>query len=183
MPEDKWVAVSIAALRCAVSAGAGRNKEKAECKWVATGWQLADCLTKFGLFNIIVPRIESGTTRLHELSAKAKKTKGVRSEGDNDQFICYWENSGVPLKPRGTTWKDRVYGDGVVKDGKRLQVVSKGGEANHTCSLARDLLHSFSCDGMLPRAVRCPGGPGHSGNPTCLQCFWIGNTLQRQIRC
>ena len=45
VPEDKWVAVAVASLKCCVSAGAGRRTSKAECKWIASRWQLADCLT------------------------------------------------------------------------------------------------------------------------------------------
>ena len=43
VPEDKFVAVSVAALRCAVSAGPERNTSKSECRWLASRWQLGDC--------------------------------------------------------------------------------------------------------------------------------------------
>eukprot|EP00974_Lingulodinium_polyedra_P079968 7744413-Lingulodinium_polyedra.AAC.1 len=32
VPDDKWTAISIAAMRCVVSAGPGRNRDKAECR-------------------------------------------------------------------------------------------------------------------------------------------------------
>ena len=36
VPDDKWVAVAVASLKCAVSAGAGRNTDKSECRWLAS---------------------------------------------------------------------------------------------------------------------------------------------------
>ena len=75
VPDDKWVAISIAALRGAVSAGPGRNKKKAECRWVPSRWQLADCLTKRGLAEAFRERIRTGMTRLHELSLQQVKKK------------------------------------------------------------------------------------------------------------
>ena len=35
VPEDKYVAINVAALRCAVSAGPERNTSKSECRWLA----------------------------------------------------------------------------------------------------------------------------------------------------
>ena len=85
VPDDKWVAISVAALRCALSAGAERNEDKSECKWVASQWQLADCLTKLGLDVVIQARIREGNTRLHELSANAlKKSKPKRRKHKYD---------------------------------------------------------------------------------------------------
>ena len=34
VPDDKWVAVPVAGLRSALSAGPGRNITKSECRWV-----------------------------------------------------------------------------------------------------------------------------------------------------
>ena len=46
VPEDKWTAVYIGALRCGVSAGVGRSQDKAEMLRVPSRHQLADGLTK-----------------------------------------------------------------------------------------------------------------------------------------
>ena len=42
VPDDRWVAIPIASLRGAISAGAERNRDKSEMKWVPSRWQLAD---------------------------------------------------------------------------------------------------------------------------------------------
>ena len=76
VPDDKWTAISIAAPRCAVSAGAERNDSKVECKWVASRWQLADCLTKPGLEKLIRVRLETATTKLHEESLNQHRRQG-----------------------------------------------------------------------------------------------------------
>ena len=93
VPEDKWVAVAIASLRGAVSAGPGRNTSKSECRWVPSRWQLADCLTKRGLAAGFRERIDAGTTKLHELSlqeikrAKTKQTNVVKSRQGNSVSV------------------------------------------------------------------------------------------------
>jgi len=71
VPDDRWTAIAIAGLRCAVSAGPGRRQDKAECLWVPSRWQLADGLTKRGLDKVVRARMLSGTTRLHEESLQA----------------------------------------------------------------------------------------------------------------
>ena len=38
VPDDRWVAINVAALRCALSAGPGRDLPKSECRWCATDW-------------------------------------------------------------------------------------------------------------------------------------------------
>ena len=76
VPEDKWTAVTVAALRQYVSAGAERNTSKSECRWLASRWQLADTLTKQGISSSLVPRLQSASTRLHELSLSALKRAG-----------------------------------------------------------------------------------------------------------
>ena len=82
VPDDKWVAVAVASLKCCASAGAGRNEEKAECKWIASRWQLADCLTRPNVTYTLRTILNRGATSLHELSAQqikrdkqAKKSK------------------------------------------------------------------------------------------------------------
>ena len=66
VPDDKWVAVAVASLRCEVSAGSGRNTDKSECRWLASRWQLADCLTKSDLSKRMREILTKGTTRLHD---------------------------------------------------------------------------------------------------------------------
>ena len=68
VPDDKWVAVPVASLRGAVSAGPGRDTRKAEARWVPSRWQLADCLTKKGVSATFRERMSKGSARLHELS-------------------------------------------------------------------------------------------------------------------
>ena len=77
VPEDKWLAIGIASFRCAVSAGSERNEQKSECKWVASRWQLADCLTKPGLEKVIHARLVSASTRWHEDSLQQIKRNKV----------------------------------------------------------------------------------------------------------
>ena len=81
VPEDKWVAVAVASVKCVVSAGAGRNTRRAECRWIASRWQLADCLTKSGLAKTLRAVLNASSTRLHELSLqqikRSKKSKAV----------------------------------------------------------------------------------------------------------
>ena len=80
VPDDKWIAVAIASLKCAVSAGPGRNQTKSECRWIASRWQLADCLTKPGLGKVLRGILQAGVTRLHELSlAQVRKAKSGKS--------------------------------------------------------------------------------------------------------
>ena len=67
VPEDKWVAVAVASVKCVVSAGAGRDTRRAECRWIASRWQLADCLTKCGAV------LDASSICLHELSLQQIK--------------------------------------------------------------------------------------------------------------
>ena len=68
VPDDKWIAVPVASLRGAISAGPGRDTRKAEARWVPSRWQLADCLTKKGLSAGFRETMKKGYTRLHEMS-------------------------------------------------------------------------------------------------------------------
>ena len=68
VPDDKWVAVPVASLRGAATAGPGRDTRKAEARWVPSRWQLADCLMKRGLSAVFRERMSKASTRLHELS-------------------------------------------------------------------------------------------------------------------
>ena len=78
--DDKWVAVPVASLRGALSAGPGRNTSKSEARWVPSRWQLADCLTKKGLAATFRERMSLGTTRLHELSMQAVRRKSQKKK-------------------------------------------------------------------------------------------------------
>ena len=91
VPDDKWVAVPVASLRGAVSAGPGRDERKSECRWVPSRWQLADCLTKKGLSEAFRERMASGTTRLHEPSLQSVKRKKTAAAKGNTNFtwLCY----------------------------------------------------------------------------------------------
>ncbi len=88
MPSDRLVAISIASLRGAASAGPQRDEEKTCMNWGPTRWQLADALTKPGLESVPATRLASATTRLHEVSAAALKKKKVKS-------VSYVWNCGV----------------------------------------------------------------------------------------
>ena len=75
VPDDKWVAVAVAATKRKASAGAGRNTSKIECRWIASRWQLADCLTKGGLAQTLRDILTNKATRLHELSLQEIKRR------------------------------------------------------------------------------------------------------------
>ena len=80
VPDDKWIAVPVASLRGAISAGPGRDTRKAEARWVPSRWQLADCLTKKGLSAGFRETMKKGYTRLHEMSLQhVKRNKVVKS--------------------------------------------------------------------------------------------------------
>lgn len=70
VPEDRYTAVQVAALRGEVSAGAGRNTSKAAMRWLPSRHQLGDGLTKSGLAEQMRTVLTSGRTRLHEMSAQ-----------------------------------------------------------------------------------------------------------------
>ena len=70
IPKDRHTAVWVAALRCGVSAGAGRCTAKAAMRWLPSRWQLADGLTKGGLAEVMRSVLVKGATRLHEVSAQ-----------------------------------------------------------------------------------------------------------------
>jgi len=101
VPDDKWIAVAVASLKCAVSSGSGRNLSKSECRWIASRWQLADCLTKSGLGKTLRAILDKGSTRLHELSLQQVKKKnkpgayfvGVMFWEGNPQQICVLDTS------------------------------------------------------------------------------------------
>ena len=73
VPEDKWVAVAVASVKGMLSAGAGRDTRRAECRWIASRLQLADCLTKTGLSNTLRLVFGACVTRLRELSKQQMK--------------------------------------------------------------------------------------------------------------
>ena len=71
VPDDKHTAIYVAALKTSVSAGVGRNECKAQMRWVASRWMLADGLTKGGLADQMRYYMSTATTRIHEESAQA----------------------------------------------------------------------------------------------------------------
>jgi hypothetical protein len=123
VPDDRWVAVSVAALRCALSAGPGREKRKAECKWVATEWQLADCLTKIGLDAVIQLRMKLGDTRLHEESNKQKQKKNAAQK--SSKVHCAYQvthlNSDCDLVDSTSPWLKSLSG-GVLAHCKNIYI-------------------------------------------------------------
>ena len=96
VPDDKWAAIAIASLRGTVSAGPGRNSSKSECRWVASRWQLADCLTKCGLAKTIQERLRSTTTRLHELSAQNIKRNNSGPKKAHFVNLCFFSGFDMP---------------------------------------------------------------------------------------
>jgi len=70
VPEDRYTAVQVAALRSELSAGVGRDVGKACMRWVPSRWQLGDGLTKGGLADKTRSVLVGGVARLHELSAQ-----------------------------------------------------------------------------------------------------------------
>jgi len=82
VPDDRWTALYVAALKCGVSCGPERDLEKAACLWVPSRWQLADVLTKLGLSSKFREIMAAGRTRLHEVSAqelRRRRLTGYRS--------------------------------------------------------------------------------------------------------
>ena len=77
VPDDRWTALSVGSLRCGLSAGGGRNEQKAECRWLPSRWQLADCLTKTGLGKVMRERMQSASTRLHERPSQSLKRQAL----------------------------------------------------------------------------------------------------------
>ena len=65
MPEDRWAAISVAALRCEVGAGPGRDPAKAAMLWVPSRWQVADGLAKRGLAERLRGLWGNARARLH----------------------------------------------------------------------------------------------------------------------
>ena len=70
IPDDRQTAVYVAALKCSVSAGPGRDESKAQMRWVPTAWQLADGLTKAGLADKLRQYMSQGFTKIHEESVQ-----------------------------------------------------------------------------------------------------------------
>ena len=68
VPDDRHTAIYVASLRGGVSAGPGRDGTKTGMMWVASRWQLGDCLTKAGLSEVFREVIKSATTKFHEMS-------------------------------------------------------------------------------------------------------------------
>ena len=106
VPEGKWLAVAVASVKCMVSAGAGRDTRRAEYRWTASRWQLADGLTKTGLSNTLRFVLGSSVTRLHALSMqqikRSKKPKAVhfiKWDGYDDSSFDVSKTS-LPLKTR-----------------------------------------------------------------------------------
>ena len=84
--------MSVAALRYAVSAGPGQDKTTCECKWLASRWQLADCLTNPGLEKLVGARMACATTNLHDVSLQGTKRRVNEKPGRTSilQFILFY---------------------------------------------------------------------------------------------
>ena len=79
VPDDRWTAIYIAQLRCAVSAGPGRREDRAEMLRVPSRCQLADGLTKKGLGDRIRSLAMDGVVRLHEVSEQELKRRKAQN--------------------------------------------------------------------------------------------------------
>jgi len=75
LPDDRWTALYVSALRCAASAGPGRDVSKCAVRWVASRHQLGDGLTKKGLSDRVRELMKRSVTRLHELSAQEARRR------------------------------------------------------------------------------------------------------------
>jgi hypothetical protein len=80
IPDDRWTAIYVAALKCGVSAGPGRDIERSELMWVPSRCMLADGLTKSGLSGIFRIVLKEATAQFHELSAQAIKRLKVKED-------------------------------------------------------------------------------------------------------
>mmetsp|Transcript_18011 Transcript_18011/g.41724 ORF Transcript_18011/g.41724 Transcript_18011/m.41724 type:complete len:328 (+) Transcript_18011:687-1670(+) len=80
VPEDKKTAILTAGFKSLVSAGAERDEEKVELRWVASRWQMADALTKDGLSGQAREFMTSCHTKFHELSAQALKRENIEGK-------------------------------------------------------------------------------------------------------
>jgi len=129
VPDDKWVAVPIASLRGAVSAGPGRDVRKAESRWVPSRWQLADCLTKKGLSAAFRERIASGTTKLHEMSLQSAKRNKAKGNA-HWTWMCYLDTpEGCGSEPRSEVEETNALRAG------SIQHVAEFSEPTSTCGV------------------------------------------------
>ena len=70
--ECRWTVVAVVSMRGKVMTAPSRTLDKAEMRWVASRWQLADPLTKPRLADLAISLTRSSVTRLHELWAAAR---------------------------------------------------------------------------------------------------------------
>ena len=73
IPDDRQTAIWVAALRCGVSAGPGRNTQRAWLRWTPSRWQLGDVLTKGGLSDNFRKQMRDGDCLFCEPSAQSMK--------------------------------------------------------------------------------------------------------------
>jgi hypothetical protein len=79
VPEDRHSAVYVAALRCVLSAGAGRDKRRSRLRWTPSRWQLADVLTKAGLASGFREVLTTGRCLFTEPSAQSLRRAEAES--------------------------------------------------------------------------------------------------------
>ena len=71
IPDDRWTAIYVAALKCGLSAGPGRDSSKAELLWVPSRCMIADGLTKTGLSQLFRRFLKTATAMFHEESMQS----------------------------------------------------------------------------------------------------------------
>ena len=148
MPDDKWVAVPVASLRGAVSAGPGRDTRKAEARWVPSRWQLADCLTKKGLSAVFRERMSKASTRLHELSLQhVKRNKDARKTptSTNYTWLCSFDTDTTKQTPKQVV--DPLVGCNFDSH------ISGGPHSSKHCSLPKISVGNFCHRGTPTRLV------------------------------
>ena len=73
LPDDRWTAIHVCALKGVISAGPQRDQSKAGLRWVNSQCQCADGLAKEGLHDSMRRMLTESCVRLHEISAQEAK--------------------------------------------------------------------------------------------------------------
>ena len=122
--------------------------EKSECRWIASRWQLADCLTKPNLGKHLRDILTNGATRLHEVSlAQLKRTKaqdkdGSRTldakSGNKTYYVHYttWNQNRELCNQLGSVGNDVLTETKATQEFPKHEIVSWSGQANSSRSYA-----------------------------------------------
>ena len=100
LPDGRWTAIHICALREVISAGPQRDDAKASLRWVNSERQLADGLAKEGLGDRMRSVLDKSVIRLHELSAQETKRRAKEQVSDDKEVLFCAKRSEVACRCR-----------------------------------------------------------------------------------